>query len=196
MATLAEVEEAVGIIRDAGNNQVILLQCTTNYPSRPQDANLRAMQTMQATLDTLVGYSDHTKTETACVAAVALGACVIEKHFTLDKTMRGPDQSSSADPDEFLRLVELIRETEMVLGSGVKAPVEVERRNAVSMRRSLVSKAPIPAGTVISEEMLCYKRPGNGIPPTMLNDVVGCVTTRDIPPDTIVLHEWLRREKK
>lgn len=196
MATLAEVEEAVSLIRDAGNNQVILLQCTTNYPSRPQDANLRAMQTMQAALDTLVGYSDHTKTETACVAAVALGACVIEKHFTLDKTMPGPDQSSSADPDEFMRLVKLIRETEMVLGSAVKAPVEAERRNAVSMRRSIVSKVTIPAGTLISEDMLCYKRPGSGIPPAMLNNVVGCVAVQNIPADTLVLDEWLRKVKK
>jgi len=193
MATLAEVDEAVRVIWESGNDQVVLLQCTTNYPSRPEDANIRAMQTMQAAFGTLVGYSDHTQTESGCMAAVSLGACVIEKHFTLDKTMPGPDQSSSADPKEFRRLVRLIRETEVVLGNPLKQPVEVERRNAINMRRSIVSKASIPAGTVITEDMLCYKRPGSGIPLKRLGEVVGCVAARDIPQNALVLFEWLRR---
>lgn len=196
MATLAEVDEGVRAIRDVGNNQVVLLQCTTNYPSSPQDANLRAMQTMRAALGTVVGYSDHTQTELACIVAVALGACVIEKHFTLDKTMPGPDQSSSAGPEEMRRLVQLIRETEAVLGSALKQPVEAERRNAVNMRRSVVSAVPIPAGTVITEDMLCCKRPGSGIPPNRMRDVVGCVAVQDIPADSLVLFEWLGRTRR
>lgn len=195
MATLAEVDEAVRVIRNVGNDQVVLLQCTTNYPSRQEDANLRAMRTMQSALGTLVGYSDHTQTETACLAAVALGACVIEKHFTVDKTMPGPDQSSSADAQEFRRLVKLIRETEAVLGSGSKQPVEAELRNVLSMRRSIVSKVFIPAGTVITEAVLCFKRPGIGIPPNRLGDVVGRVAIEDITKDTIVSFEGLGKQR-
>lgn len=192
MATLAEVDEAVRAIRSSGNDQVVLLQCTTNYPSRPEDAHLCAMNTMRAALGVSVGYSDHTQTETACIAAVALGACVIEKHFTLDKSMPGPDQSSSADPRDFSRLVKLIRETELVLGGALKRPVEAERRNALGMRRSIVSAIPIPCGTIITEEMLTYKRPGSGIPPNRLNEVIGRVAARDIPENALVIYEWLR----
>lgn len=195
MATMAEVDEAVRAIREAGNEQIVILQCTTNYPSRPQDANLRAICTMRDAFGAVMGYSDHTQTATACITAVALGASVIEKHFTVDKTMPGPDQSSSADPEEFRQLVQLVRETEAVLGSAVKEPVEAERCNAVNMRRSIVSKVMILAGTVITEDMLCYKRPGSGIPPAKLQDVVGSVAARDIPEDSLLRYEWLERVK-
>lgn len=191
MATMAEVDEAVRVIRETGNAQIVILQCTTNYPSRPQDANLRVIRTMHNAFGAVMGYSDHTQTATACIAAVALGASVIEKHFTVDKTMPGPDQSSSADPEEFRQLVQLVRETEAVLGSAAKEPVEAERRNAVNMRRSLVSKVMILAGTVITEEMLCYKRPGSGIPPAKLRDVVGSVAAQDIPQDSLLRYEML-----
>lgn len=192
MATLAEVDEAVRTIRETGNDQLVLLQCTTNYPSRPKDANILAMRTMQAAFGVPVGYSDHTQSPVACIAAVALGACVIEKHFTLDRSLPGPDQSSSADPEEFCRLVAAIRETEAVLGTGVKQPVEAERRNSSAMRRSLVSAVPIPSGTVITREMLTCKRPGTGIPPKRLDEVVGRVAARDIPRDALLAPEWLR----
>lgn len=192
MATLVEVEEAVRVIRNAGNDQVIVLQCTTNYPSRPQDANVRAMKTMESALCVHVGYSDHTQTETACIAAVALGARVIEKHFTLDKDMQGPDHSSSADPAEFRQLVKVIRETEAVLGSGIKEPVEVEKRNMVGMRRSLVSSVDIPSGAVITEEMLTCKRPGTGIAPNRLHEIIGRIAATDIPQDSLIAVEQLK----
>ena len=192
MATLAEVDEAVRVIRETGNDQSVLLQCTTNYPSRPEDANLRTIQTMRAALGVHVGYSDHTQTATACIAAVALGACVVEKHFTMDKTMIGPDHPSSADHEEFRRLVVMIRETEAALGTGLKQPMEAERRNALGMRRSIVAAVAIKSGIVITEDMLTYKRPGTGIPPNLLHQVVGRTATRDIPMDTLVDCKWLQ----
>jgi N-acetylneuraminate synthase/N,N'-diacetyllegionaminate synthase len=191
MATLAEVGRAVGIVRAAGNDRIALLQCTTNYPSPIEDANLRAMVTMRDAFGVTVGYSDHTQTNTACVAAVSLGARIIEKHFTLDKGLPGPDQSSSADPEEFARLVTAIRETEAALGSALKEPVAAERRNALAMRRSLVSAQPIPAGAVIQERMLSCKRPGTGLAPSQIDDVVGRIARRDIPADVLILSEWL-----
>jgi len=192
MATFAEVDEAVRTICNAGNDKVILLQCTTNYPSRPEDANLRAMQTMREALGVQVGYSDHTQTETACLVAVALGACVIEKHFTLDKAMPGPDHSSSADPAEFGRLVKLIREAEIVLGSSLKQPVDAERRNALGMRRSIVARQLIPCGGVITEQMLTLKRPGTGIRPSRLPELIGRKAARNIQPDELVTWDALQ----
>jgi len=191
MASFQEVHEAVEVIRSTGNDQLILLQCTTNYPCRPEDVNLRAMQTIEVSLKTIIGYSDHTQSEAASIAAVAMGACVIEKHFTLDKSMPGPDQLSSADPDDFRRLVKLLREAQTALGSEVKRPVEVELKNAVAMRRSIVSARFIPSGSVITEGMLSYKRPGTGIPPKQADRIIGRKALRDIPPDTLLSFEFL-----
>ncbi|MFZ0549047.1 MAG: N-acetylneuraminate synthase [Candidatus Promineifilaceae bacterium] len=181
MATLAEVDEAVRAVRATGNEQFVLLQCTTNYPSKLEDANLRAMQTMADAFDVLVGYSDHTQTDTACITSVALGACVIEKHFTLDKTLPGPDQSTSADPTEFRCLVKNIREAETVLGSGIKEPTQVEKENMIGMRRSIVAQKPIAAGQVLAPDMLIFKRPANGIRPSFFNEIIGRKALEDIP---------------
>lgn len=191
MATLAEVDEAVRAIRETGNEQFVLLQCTTNYPSRSKDANLRAMQTMRRAFDVLVGYSDHTQTDTACLVSVALGACVIEKHFTLDKTMPGPDHSSSADPEELQRLIENIREAQMVLGSGRKEPCEIEQANTVGMRRSIVARHRIRKGQLIAEEMLILKRPATGLRPSWLPEIVGRIAVEDIEPDQMLSWEVL-----
>lgn len=189
MATLAEVEEAVRVIRETGNDQFALLQCTTSYPSRTEDANLRAIPAMASAFGTIMGYSDHTQTETACLVAVALGASVIEKHLTLDKTLPGPDHSSSADPREFKHLVAGIRAAESALGSGRKEPCEAEIANMLGMRRSLVASRPIGSGEVIGEEMLTFKRPATGLKPALLAEVVGRVATRDIAPDEIITWE-------
>ena len=186
MATLAEVDEALRTIREAGNENAILLQCTTNYPSRVEDANLLAMVTMRDVFDVLVGYSDHTQDDTACIASVALGAKVIEKHFTLDKKLPGPDHLSSADPSEFTRLVRNIRNAEKALGSSIKYPSEIEKKNAVGMRRSIVARHSISKGTVITEEMLTFKRPGNGLPPSHMPEIVGQVTKQLIKEDTLI----------
>ena len=186
MATLGEVDEAVRAIRETGNEQFALLQCTTNYPSRLEDANLRAMQTMRDAFDVIVGYSDHTQDNTTCIVSVALGAKVIEKHFTLDKTLPGPDQSSSADPEEFANLVRDIRNAEKALGAARKEPCDIERKNAVGMRRSIVAKQNIAEGTVITEEMLTFKRPANGLKPLYLNEIIGKKARRNLLPDTII----------
>jgi N-acetylneuraminate synthase/N,N'-diacetyllegionaminate synthase len=186
MATLDEVALAVSAIRETGNEQLVLLQCTTNYPSRLQDANLRAMQTLADSFDTIAGYSDHTQNDIACVVSVGLGACVIEKHFTLDKTFPGPDQSSSADPAEFERLVESIRQAEVVLGSYSKEPCELERANASKMRRSIVTNRKIRKGEVISADMLTFKRPSGGIKPASIREITGRVAMRDIKTDQIL----------
>lgn len=191
MCTLAEVDQAVQVIRKTGNDQIVLLQCTTNYPSAISDCNLRAMVTIGNCLDVLVGYSDHTETLTASTASVALGACVIERHFTLDKRLPGPDHSSSSDPQEFKELVEQIRETELALGSTLKGPSDVERKNAVDMRRSIVAMCRIPAGQIITEEMLTFKRPATGLRPALLPDFVGRVATCDIGADQALSWEMI-----
>lgn len=186
MATLAEVDDAVRVIREAGNEQIVLLQCTTNYPSRSEDANLRAMVTMAEAFALPVGYSDHTQSDTACLVAIGLGACVIEKHLTLDKSLPGPDHSSSADPEEFARLVQVLREAEKTLGSGRKEPCAVELENAKGMRRSIVASRAIADGEILQPELLTCKRPGTGIKPALLPELLGCRVTRDIAADELI----------
>jgi len=186
MATLEEVDETVREILETGNEDLILLQCTTNYPSRLEDANLRAMRTICNAFDVLVGYSDHTQDDTACIVSVALGATVIEKHFTLDKNIPGPDQSSSYDPKEFARLVRNIRNAEKVLGSARKEPCEIEKINAEGMRRSIVVRHSIKEGTVITVDMLAFKRPGTGISPGLLPQIVGRRVQHSLSEDTMI----------
>lgn len=186
MATLEEVGAAVGLIQKTGNNSLLILQCSTNYPTISEDVNLRAMTTMERAFGLNVGYSDHTQSEVACIASVAMGACLIEKHFTLDKSLPGPDHSCSADPSEFRALVQKIRETEKILGSGRKEPTEAEKINMPGMRRSIVSKQPIKAGTLITRELLEFKRPATGILPGLLGDVIGTTARIDIPKDVLI----------
>jgi len=191
MATLGEIDEAVKLFRETGNEQLVLLQCTTNYPSRQEDANLLSMRTMRDAFDVLVGYSDHTQDDTACIVSVALGATVIEKHFTLDKNLPGPDQSTSYEPKEFSRLIGVIRNAEKVLGSASKEPCEMEKINTAGMRRSLVSKKNIPAGTEITENMLTCKRPATGLSPRYIDYVVGKKARKDIPADSLIQWTYL-----
>lgn len=191
MATLSEVDEAVRTIRRIGNQSLVLLQCTTNYPSRAEDANLKAMTTMRKAFALPVGYSDHTIGSTAAIAAVALGACFVEKHFTTDRDLEGPDHSSSADATEFSELVSLIRETEVLLGTGRKEPCDLESQNIIGMRRSIVAAVDIPSGAVLSIDMLTTKRPGGGIPPSRITEMVGRVVGQDIAKDTLLSYEVL-----
>jgi N-acetylneuraminate synthase/N,N'-diacetyllegionaminate synthase len=195
MCNLAEVDRAVRMIRETGNNRIVVLQCTTNYPSAIEDCNLRAMITMRDALNVLVGYSDHTKGLTAAIASVALGACVIEKHFTLDKMLPGPDHSSSSGPDEFAKLVRQVREVELALGSRVKYPSDIEQKNAVGMRRSIVAKRKIPCGQVILEEMVTFKRPATGLQPYLLPELVGRVAACQIEPDQMLSWEMIGDKK-
>jgi len=183
MATLDEIEETLNAMFSTGNKQIILLQCTTNYPSLLKDTNLLAMQTMADKFSLIVGYSDHTDNDIACIVSIGLGAKVIEKHFTLDKTMEGPDQSTSATPDEFSKLVTAIRSSEMVLGSPVKRPCPAELENMLGMRRSIVAKCNIKKGSVINENLITFKRPGSGLKPSTFDQLLGMKTVRDIGVD-------------
>jgi len=186
MGSLREVEEAINIIHNAGNDKIIVLQCTTNYPSLIEETNLRAMATMGDKCRVLTGYSDHTCGNTAAIAAVSLGACLIEKHFTLDKGLAGPDQASSADPGEFSELVRLIRETEKCLGTAVKKPTPCEIKNIQGMRRSLVTSQDITAGTLINWGNVTFKRPATGILGNQSHIALGGKAKRDISADTLI----------
>ena len=192
MATVDEVSNAVQTFLRTGNQQLILLQCTTNYPSQPKDANLRAITTMRTEFGVPTGYSDHTETDVACVASIALGACVIEKHFTIDKSLPGPDQSSSANPQEFRSLVQRLKEVQIALGTGVKEPCEIERVNAIGMRRSIVARTRILSGEVIQADTLTFKRPATGLVPSLMEDVVGKVAALTIEPDQMLTWEMIR----
>lgn len=191
MGTLAEVSEAVETIRGAGNEQMVILQCTTNYPSDLNEANIKAMITMKNALNVQVGYSDHIPEDYACFAAVALGATVIEKHFTLDKNMDGPDHSSSLDVQEFTHLVEGIRKIERSLGNGVKEPSVIEIENAKGMRRSIVSKKPIGVGEVLTYENLCFKRPATGIAPKEIDKIVGKKLRLGVREDELINYKHI-----
>ena len=186
MCTLAEVDEAIRIIRGEGNEEIILMQCTTNYPSAIEDANLLAMQTLSSSFDVLVGYSDHTSGLVASTVAVSLGACVIEKHFTLDKNLSGPDHLASADPEEFAQLVKSIRSAETCLGNRVKFPTAVEVKNTEYMRRSIVAKKVIYRGEIFTLDNLTVKRPGIGLPPKLLEFIIGRKAAHDIAPETMI----------
>lgn len=188
LASFGEVEEAVAILRGAGNKDLVILQCTTEYPADPAEANLRAMQTMAVAFEALPGYSDHTPSVTTAIAAVALGALVLEKHLTLDRDLPGPDQATSATPDEFRELVGAIRETEAALGDGRKEPGASEQRNLESMRRSIVAARTIDAGTALDAGMLMTKRPGGGIAPRDLDRIIGRRLNVSVDADQLL--EW------
>lgn len=173
MATLEEVIEAVTVLRAAGCEDPILLHCVSNYPANPADVNLRAMQTMQASFDVPVGFSDHTEGIEVALAAVALGASVIEKHFTLDRGLPGPDHRASLEPPELSKLIQGIRKVEEALGDGRKVPAASELDTAKVARRSLVAARDIPAGTTIDHKMIVLKRPGTGLSPSMLGTLLG-----------------------
>jgi len=193
MATLSEIDNAISTIRNAGNDQIIVLQCTTNYPSTNEDANIRAMSSIRNAFDVLVGYSDHVPNNYACYAAVALGARVVEKHFTLDKTMPGPDHSSSLSPTEFEQLTNGIRLIESSLGSSIKRPVKEEVRNIAGMRRSITATVDIKKGELISWENVDFKRPGTGLTGNFSELVINKPARVNISADTQItldMIEW------
>lgn len=180
MSSLGEVEQAVEAIERAGNSQFVLLHCVSNYPADPADVNLRCMNTLAAAFGTLVGYSDHTVGPEAAMAAVALGARVVEKHFTLDRTLPGPDHRASVEPAELAQLVRGIRTVEACLGRARKSAVASERDTAAVARKSLVAAADIPAGTRLRADLIEAKRPGTGLPPSMRPYLLGRRVRRDI----------------
>ncbi len=173
MATLAEVDQAVHSIRRCGAPPLVLLQCTSRYPAPAADANLRAMDTMRLAFGVPVGYSDHTRGNDVALAAVARGACLIEKHFTLDRRLPGPDQRASAEPDQFAALVQSLRTVEAALGDGRKQPTAREAEIAAVARRSLVAARDLDVGERLTEELIAIKRPGTGLAPAFRPRVIG-----------------------
>lgn len=192
MATWMDIQFAVDAARRAENDQIILLQCTSLYPAPAHLSNLNAMASMRAAFGTLVGYSDHTMGGHIVLAAVAMGAAVIEKHFTLDRTLPGPDHAFAIEPHEMADLMQKIREIEAACGDGIKnGPRPEELEMAEKGRRSLHARVPIAAGQVIDEDMLVAKRPGLGIPPFLRAQVVGRTARRNIDVDDWITWDML-----
>ena len=173
MSTMSDVFNAVTAIRNVGNNNIVVLQCTTNYPSSISEANLLAMISMKNACKVSVGYSDHVINNYACFASVALGAEIIEKHFTLDKNLEGPDHSTSLNPIEFKELVIGIRNIELSLGDGIKIPTNQEKDNIYGMKRSIVVLNDKKKGDILKLEDIGFKRPANGLDPNMVNMILG-----------------------
>lgn len=191
MSNLSLVKESVAAVRAAGNTDLIVLHCTTNYPVPAQEVNLRAMQTLEKELHVLVGFSDHTEGIIATVLSVALGACVIEKHLTLDRAMPGPDHRASLNPKEFKALVQSVRNAERALGTGEKNLFQSEREIAKVARKSLVASMAVKKGERFTEKNLTTKRPGTGLPPKDFYKVIGMRATRDIKADDfLTTHDY------
>lgn len=188
MATLEEVEQAVKVLEQAGTprNMICLLHCTTQYPAPDSSVNLRAMDALTTLGCAAVGYSDHTVGITAAIGAVARGAKVIEKHFTLDRNMPGPDHKASLEPAELAEMVVQIRRIEAMLGNGVKEVAAQERPNIIVARKSIVASRDIRAGELFSEENITVKRPGSGISPMLWDEVVGTAAIRDFEADELI----------
>jgi N,N'-diacetyllegionaminate synthase len=186
MCTLADVEDAVNEIRATGNHRITLLHCVTEYPAPFDQINLRAMETMVKAFRLPVGYSDHTPGIEVPVAAVALGAKVIEKHFTLDKNMEGPDHRASLEPHELEQMIRAIRNVEAALGSGIKAPAACEIANRTVARKSLVAGRSICKGTRLAAADIAVKRPGHGIQPQDIDKVIGIEIKRDLEMDEVI----------
>lgn len=186
MADLIEVRDAVRVLHEHGTTDLTILHCTTEYPAPYDEVNLSVMETLRNTFHTPVGYSDHTQGIEVPIAAVALGACVIEKHFTLDKTMEGPDHKASLEPHELKAMVIAIRHIEQALGNGEKTPSASEMKNKAVARKSIIAKQDIKKGEVFSEENLTVKRPGTGISPMRWFEVIGQAAQRDFAEDELI----------
>lgn len=186
MSTLEEIGKALDVLKNGGAGEVTLLHCTTEYPTPYADVNLKAMKTMKDTFCCNVGYSDHTLGMEVAIAAVALGATIIEKHFTLDRNMDGPDQKASMEPDELAQMIKAIRNVEMSIGTGIKEPMPSEKKNIPIARKSIVLAKDVKKGDVLTEDNLTTKRPGNGISPMRWFDVLGTKAIRDFKEDDLL----------
>lgn len=188
MSTLDEVEEAVKVLEKAGTprTDIILLHCTTQYPTEPADVNLRAMDTLATLGCSAVGYSDHTRGITIPVAAAARGAKVIEKHFTLDRNLPGPDHKASLEPHELASMIESVRMVEAALGSGEKVVAPSEAPNIEIARKSIVAARDIARGEILTDENITVKRPGNGISPMRWDEIIGTTAVKDFPFDSLI----------
>ena len=188
MANIGEIEDALDVLIEAGTpkEKITVLHANTMYPTPMEDVNLRAMVTIGNTFDVAYGYSDHTLGIEVDIAAVAMGAIVIEKHFTLDKTMEGPDHKASLEPDELIEMVKAIRNIEKALGSCVKKPSKSETPNIAIARKSIVASSSIKKGDIFSEENLAVKRPSTGINPMRWDEVVGTIATKAYEVDELI----------
>lgn len=186
MCYLNEIKDALDVLKENGSQDITVLHCNTEYPTPIEDVNLNAMITIKKELNVNVGYSDHTLGIEVPIAAVAMGASVIEKHFTLDKEMEGPDHKASLNPKELKAMVESIRNIEKALGSLKKEPSKSERKNLIIARKSIVAKYKIEKGELLNEENLTCKRSGNGISPMMWNNVIGRKAVRNFSEDELI----------
>lgn len=189
MSNLEEVRQAIKVLKSNGTTKISLLHCNTQYPTPYEDVNLLAMKTLQEAFECEVGYSDHTPGIEVSIAAVALGATIIEKHFTLDKSMDGPDHKASLEPDELKAMVGAIRHIERAIGNGKKVMSKSEQANLSIVRKSIVAAKNIRKGEVLSEENISTKRPGTGISPMKWEEVIGQVAVRDFQEDEMIVME-------
>ncbi len=188
MSDLGEIEDALNVLMENGTRRenITILHCNTEYPTPYEDVNLKAMLTIREAFKVNVGYSDHTTGIEVPIAAVALGATVIEKHFTLDKNLPGPDHKASLEPNELTAMVEAIRNTEKALGNGIKKPSQSEIKNMNIVRKSIVAKRDIKIGETLTEENLTTKRPGTGINPMKWKEIIGKKASKDISKDKLL----------
>lgn len=188
MATMGEIEAAIDVLEQAGSSRanITVLHCTTEYPTPMAEVNLRAMQSIHTAFGVAVGYSDHTSGIEVAIAAVALGASVIEKHFTLDRNLPGPDHKASLEPEELKSMVAAIRNIEVALGDGIKRLTPSEARNKPIVRKSLVASQAIKAGEVFSAQNITAKRPGIGISPMRWDEVMGRISPREFSADELI----------
>ena len=186
MSTLYEIQEALNVLYDSGAGKITLLHCTTEYPAPFETVNLKAMLTLKEKFQTDVGYSDHTMGTEIPIAAAAMGAVVIEKHFTLSRSMEGPDQKASLEPVELRSMVSAIRHIEQAMGDGEKKPVPSEMANMTVARKSIIARKMITKGEILTEENITTKRPGNGISPMKWHEVLGTKAVRDFKEDELI----------
>lgn len=186
MSTMREIKDAVEMLRESGAAEVSVLHCNTQYPTPMQDANLNAMVSIRKEIGVRVGYSDHTEGIEVPIAAVAMGAEIIEKHFTLDRTMEGPDHKASLEPDELKAMVKAIRNIEMAVGDAEKKLTASEKDNIAVVRKSIVAKRRIEAGEVFSEDNITTKRPGSGVSPMLWDSIIGMAAKRKFEEDELI----------
>lgn len=186
MSTMEDIRSAVNILKENDSGDITILHCTTEYPTPYGDVNLSSMSTIKKEFNVPVGYSDHTRGIEISIAAVAVGATVIEKHFTLDRNMEGPDHKASLEPDELKAMVSAIRNVEVAIGSGDKKPAESEKKNMAIARKSIIAKRNIIKGELFTEDNLTVKRPGNGISPMRWFEVIGQTAMRDFEEDELI----------
>lgn len=186
MSDLSDIEFALNILRDNNSGEITVLHCNTDYPTAMKDVNLNAMNTIKEAFKVKIGYSDHTNGIEVPIAAVALGARVIEKHFTLDKNMEGPDHKASLEPQELTEMVASIRNIERALGDGIKKPTAVENKNKLVARKSVICLKDIKLGETFTEDNICIKRPGTGISPKHWDNIIGKVSKRSFKKDELI----------